>query len=757
MTVSVRLLWRRDGDALAETVKAWPTTDREAEIEGAAEGEAEGRRPPASLARIALPLTVLVVGLLAGAVWYVWASYRTIDHLRSVEMPLAALGNEIAYQAAAMRLAIEAAAATGDAAWEGRYRASAERLDRALARVREIAPGIFSTGPHAETLTALRALRTHDRRLFTLLRAGQTTAATRVIAGRGYRLARDGASAAIAAVVDAIARRTDAALRLSPDDPSLDATVAGAAVAVLLAAWFVLLRLLGQATVEARAADAAGRRERAFAEALADTTRALVMVLDREGRILRANSRLAALAGRRPSELRGRRWPELFGEGGGARAVVPGFATGERRSALVPFVTRDGSRRMIAWSDRILRDDDGEPVALVAVGEDVTDACHVEHERRARAKAERANRAKSRFLAAASHDLRQPLQAARLFVAALRNRASDAASCEIVDRLDEAMASTENLLNALLDLSRLDAGALEPEIEDTPIGPLLRRLAASFRPQAEAKGVALRVVDSSAWVRSDPVLLENILRNLIANAVRYTPKGRILIGCRRRGDTLAIEVWDTGEGIAEEQHAAIFEEFRQLGAPERDHTRGLGLGLAIVDRMCRLLGHRVSLRSTPGRGSVFAVAVPRVAKAAPAAPAPRIETEAGFAGLPVLVVEDEPRQRASLALLLGDWGCRVEIAVDGEAALRSVEAGFRPALVIADLHLPGDEDGVATVAALRRRLGRRLPALIVTGDTEPAALRAARRDRLTVLRKPVEARRLHAALSGAFAEGHTRP
>lgn len=590
MTVGVRLLWRRDSDALAETAKAGPALGREALVEGAIEDAAESPRPPASLARIALPLTVLVVGLLAGAVWYVWASYRTIDQLRTVEMPLAALGNEIAYQAAAMRLAIEAAAATGDAAWEGRYWASAERLNRALARVREIAPGIFSTGPHAEPLAALRALRTRDRRLFTLLRAGRPEAASRAIADRDYRLARDGG---------------------------------------------------------------------------------------------------------------------------------------------------------------------GEPLALVAVGEDVTDACQVERERRARAKAERANRAKSRFLAAASHDLRQPLQAARLFVAALRNRANDAASAEIVDHIDETMASTENLLNALLDLSRLDAGALEPEIEDTPIGPLLRRLAAAFRPQAAAKGVALRVVDSSAWTRSDPVLLENILRNLIANAVRYTPKGRILIGCRRRGDALSIEVWDTGKGIAEEQHAAIFEEFRQLGAPERDHMRGLGLGLAIVDRLCRLLGHRVSLRSAPGRGSVFAVAVPRVAKTAPAARAEagaRTEAGAGFAGLPVLVVEDEPRQRASLALLLGDWGCRVETAADGGAALKAVEAGFRPGLAIADLYLPGEMDGVATIAALRRRLGRRLPALIVTGDTEPAALRPARRNRLPVLRKPVEARRLHAALSSAVAK-----
>jgi|GEM_PF-2824479 len=755
MTIGVRALRRRGTAALgekAEVAAAALDAAREDALEWIG---AEAHRKPTHLARVVVPLSLLVVGLLLGAVWSVWTSHRTIDHLKSVEVTLAALGNEIAYQAATMRLSVEAAMATGDASWETRYAASAERLDRALDRTREILPGIFPPAARSSPLAIESALRARERRLFALLRAGEGAKAARLAAGDEYRSLRDAESASVATLVDDLERRARDALHLAPGWANRDAAVAAAAAAVLLAAWFVILRLLGQVSNEARAAAEAGRRERAFAEALADNAHALVVVLDPEGRVLRVNPRVSALTGYRADEVRGRRWAELFEpRGGAASGGVPDIESGERHGVVASIATRDGGPRAIAWHDRILRDESGAPLALVIVGEDVTDARHAERERRARAKAEHANRAKSRFLAAASHDLRQPLQAARLFIAALRNRTDEDASREIVDHIDDALAAAESLLNALLDLSRLDAGALEPEITDTSIGPILSRLGTSFGAQAAAKGIALRVVDCSARLRSDPVLLEDILRNLIANAVRYTTRGRILVGCRRRGRNLRIEVWDTGEGIPEDQHAAIFEEFRQLGQPERDQTRGLGLGLAIVDRISRLLGHRVDVASTPGKGSVFAVEVARAEASArarpPAAAHDAASGQADLAGRAVLVVEDGPRQRAGLALLFDDWGCRTKAATTLAAALAHLEAGFEPDLVVTDFHLRDGAGGIAAIAALRRRLGLAVPALIVTGDTEPGRRRVMRDHDLAVLYKPVDARRLRQAAATAL-------
>lgn len=759
MTIGVRALRRRGEAALgekAEVAAAALGAAREDALEWIG---ADPDRKPAHFARVVVPLTLLVVALLLGAVWYVWTSHRAIDHLKSVEVPLTALGNEIAYQAATMRLTVEAAATTGDASWETRYAASARRFDRALARAREIMPEIFPSAARFGPLAVEDALRAHDRRLFALLRAGENAEAARRVAGGEYRALRDAGIASVATLVDDLERRARAALHLDPGWVSRDAAVVAAAAAVLLAAWFVILRLLGQVSNEARVAVEAGRRERAFAEALAENAHALVVVLDPEGRILRVNPSFSALTGYRTGEVRGRRWAELLDPrggdaSGGVSGGAPDIDAGERHGAIAPIATRDGGPRAIAWHDRILRDESGAPLALVAVGEDVTDARHAERERRARAKAEHANRAKSRFLAAASHDLRQPLQAARLFIAALRNRTDDGANREIVDHIDDALASAESLLNALLDLSRLDAGALEPEITDMPIGPILRRLGISFGAQAVAKGVALRVVDCSARLRSDPVLLEDILRNLIANAVRYTTRGRILVGCRRRGRTLRIEVWDTGEGIPADQRAAIFEEFHQLGRPERDQTRGLGLGLAIVDRISRLLGHRIDVASTPGKGSIFAVEVAlakETARERPPAAAREAASEASdLAGRAILVVEDGPRQRAGLALLFDDWGCRIETAPTLEAALAHIEAGFEPDLVVTDFHLRDGTGGIAAIAALRRQLGRALPALIVTGDTEPGRRRVMRDHDLAVLYKPVGAQRLRLAAAAAL-------
>jgi len=260
----------------------------------------------------------------------------------------------------------------------------------------------------------------------------------------------------------------------------------------------------------------------------------------------------------------------------------------------------------VSW--QTLRDESGRSLGYRTSVRDISQRKQAEDAlRRAHAETERASRAKSRFLAAASHDLRQPLQAINLLVAALRSTATDPDSAEIVRSIEDSLQATNELLDALLDVSRLEAGALQPRPRPVYVGDLLDRLAPEFAAAAREKGIELRVVASSAAIRSDPPLLDRILRNLVANAIRYTERGRVLIGCRRRADGVRIEVWDTGIGIPADKLEAIFEEFYQLGNPERDRTRGLGLGLAIVDRVAKLLGHAVEVRSQPGKGSMFAV------------------------------------------------------------------------------------------------------------------------------------------------------
>ncbi|MEW5726777.1 MAG: PAS domain S-box protein, partial [Pseudomonadota bacterium] len=307
----------------------------------------------------------------------------------------------------------------------------------------------------------------------------------------------------------------------------------------------------------------------------------------------------------------------------------------------------------------------------------------------AREAAERANVAKTKFLAAASHDLRQPVQAIFFFASVLAHKIGPShAAAPVLDDLQASVEGLNMLLDSLLDISKLDAGLVVPKTAVFSVGAILDRTAAEFQQAAAAKGVRLAVVPSSATVRSDPALLSRIVQNLTSNAIRYTARGRILLGCRRVGEALRIEVWDTGMGIPEERTREIFEEFTQLGNPERDRTQGLGLGLAIVDRLARLMGHRVEVRSTPGRGSVFSVEVPlaappRVRKAAPA----RAVAE-GVGGRLVVLIDDEPIVLKGLSMALESWGYQV-LAATSEAEAVDLLRGIqeRPSLILADYRL----------------------------------------------------------------------
>jgi signal transduction histidine kinase/ActR/RegA family two-component response regulator len=361
-----------------------------------------------------------------------------------------------------------------------------------------------------------------------------------------------------------------------------------------------------------------------------------------------------------------------------------------------------------------------------------------------------ANQAKSRFLAAASHDLRQPMHALGLFIAQLRGRISDFETLALVGKVEAAVTALQELLDSLLDISRLDAGIVTPTLADFRLQPLLVRLETAFAPQAERKGLRLRAVPTNLAVRSDPVLLERVLLNLLSNAVRYTDRGGIVIGARRRGRRVRIEAWDSGVGIAPEHGEAIFQEFYQLGNPERDRRKGLGLGLAIAARLARLLDSRIDLQSRPGKGSVFAIEIPRgVVDAAAVAAIPVVPTEI-LRDARVLVVDDDALVRDAMASLLAQWDCRVTTAANGDEAVGRLRDGL-PDAVLCDYRLPNGETGVEVIGRLRAVAGPELCAALVTGDTAPERLREARQAGYPLLHKPLQPAKLRALLEQMLA------
>ncbi len=368
----------------------------------------------------------------------------------------------------------------------------------------------------------------------------------------------------------------------------------------------------------------------------------------------------------------------------------------------------------------------------------------------AKVEAERANRAKSQFLAAASHDLRQPVQSLFFFHDVLARKLAGHPSAPVVANMQNGLNALKSLLDGLLDISRLHAGAIVVDARPFPVAILLDQLAAECADHAAAQGVTLRVVNSGAWVRSDAAQLERMLRNLLDNAIKYTGRGgRVLLGCRRAGgNRLRLEVVDTGPGIPEDKHDAIFEEFVQLGNPERDRSQGLGLGLAIVRHLGRLLDHPVTVRSRPGRCSAFSVSVP-LATAGPT-PDPdtaRVAEPPSADGL-VLVVDDEALVLHGLQQMLESLGWRVLAASSGEEAVQLVSAAKRtPDVIVADYRLRGNETGVKVIHQVCGARAASVPAIVLTGDTGPERIAECRRSGFHLLHKPVDGHALHATLT----------
>lgn len=365
----------------------------------------------------------------------------------------------------------------------------------------------------------------------------------------------------------------------------------------------------------------------------------------------------------------------------------------------------------------------------------------------ARRSAEQANAAKTRFLAAASHDLRQPIHALGLLLATLADRVRNDQTAPLLGQIDASVDAVDAMLNSLLDISKLDAGVVHANVGPVDLGALLERLSAEYQPVARLTNNRLRLRPARAMVLSDAAMLQRILANLVSNALRYTHHGRVLVAARKRGDSIRIDVYDNGPGIPAESLEDIFLEFHQLGNPERDRRRGLGLGLAIVKRLVGLLDHRMEVRSEVGRGSRFSITLPRSVQAqVPRAQLGVAEADADVRGSHVLVLDDEVSVLDAMRRLLEGWGCEVSTAATPEEAEASVFPSRPPDLVIVDYRLRRNASGIETIGKLQQRIGKPVPALVITGDTAPDRLREAQESGYPLLHKPVMPARLRSAM-----------
>ncbi|WP_392663608.1 ATP-binding protein [Amaricoccus sp. B4] len=367
--------------------------------------------------------------------------------------------------------------------------------------------------------------------------------------------------------------------------------------------------------------------------------------------------------------------------------------------------------------------------------------------REAKETAEEANRTKTRFLAAASHDLLQPINAAKLYISTLREQPTQENVIETAARLERSFSSIETLLHALLEISRLDSRGAEFNVTDFRLDEVLGSLSGDMTALAAEKGIELRIVPSRRWVRSDPRYLRRCVQNLVANAIQYTAEGRVLVGVRVRGDKVVIEVWDTGIGISPEDQERIFDEFTRVGTSCAGS--GVGLGLSIVERACRHLGHRVALRSTPGVGSMFSIELPRAApgEVDVADPMPEPSVAEGDLDRIILVVENDPEVLDATVRKLEGWGASVLAAGSTAEALAMMrDLGSPPDIILADYQLDGDDTGLAAIEALRAEAGLDIPAVMITASRSDALLRAGEACDFAVLTKPVRLARLRALI-----------
>jgi PAS domain S-box-containing protein len=512
-----------------------------------------------------------------------------------------------------------------------------------------------------------------------------------------------------------------------------------------------ILTVAREITERKLAEDAAARLQALLNEAVSAIDDGIA-IYDSEKRLIVANSAMSRLSGG-PADLLtpGRTFTELIDRvRTGYRDIDDEAFAAFRSRRTAQFRTADGVpdeylQPSGAWIEiRDFRTREGGAVSVVS---DITalKTTAIELDR-ARARAEAANVAKSRFLAAASHDLRQPLQTIALLEGILKQKVTDPEAASIIDQLGISLNAMAGMLDTLLEVNQLEAGIVNPAIEDFAIDNLLERLRAELGYHAEAKGLALQVVRSSAIVRSDPKLLEHIVRNLLSNAIKYTNQGKILLGCRRLGSLLRIDVIDTGIGIPQDQMEAVFGEFHQIDNPARDRRRGLGLGLSIVQRLSHLLAHPVKVRSVLGKGSRFSVEVPQGERSG----ARKIRRTPARSARPtrILLVEDDGAILTTLRMLLERDGHTVVASEDAAHALADLRrTNWRPEVVVSDFNLPGNVNGLELIKLIRKELRERLPAILLTGGILPETQKTLDASDCLILHKPVPSAALFAAIA----------
>lgn len=479
-------------------------------------------------------------------------------------------------------------------------------------------------------------------------------------------------------------------------------------------------------------------------QTILDNVPAYVFYKDTRNTILRANKAAADSLGVSPKDMAGCSTSIFYPEFADQyyKDDLEVIRSGVPKLGIVePLTVSEHKIRWIETSKIPIRNADDKVSGILVLASDITERKQAEQAlRAAKNVAEQASSAKTRFLAAASHDLRQPLQTISLLTSALSIAVDDQQTRQYVDALKEAIEGMKDLLTALLDVSKLEGGAVEPELCNFQVEGLLNRMRVQFQPHTEEKGLSLRVVPCTATIRSDPTLLEQIVRNLLDNAVRHTCAGSVLLGCRRHGSVLSIEVWDTGTGIPQDQLRKIFDDFYQLDNPARDRSKGLGLGLAITRRVADILGHTIDVRSWAGKGSKFSVAVPlktvaahshadRLAK--PVIP----RTDA----VPVLIIDDDSAVLDSSRLLFELSGYQVISAISGSDASNQLSNCLvQPQLIIADYRLPDGDTGIQVIQRIRSALGHNIPAIVVTGDTSSITSGELHLGDCEILSKPVD-------------------
>jgi len=477
---------------------------------------------------------------------------------------------------------------------------------------------------------------------------------------------------------------------------------------------------------------------------LADAIPQLAWTARADGYIYWYNERWYEYTGTTPEQMEGWGWQRVHDQN-----VLPAvlerwtasIATGKPFGMTFPLRGADGQFRPFLTRVMPLMDPEGRVVQWFGTNTEIAEQKEMEDAlRQAKAEAERANLAKSKFLAAASHDLRQPVQALVLLLEVLKPQVSTPSVARAVGMMETALEGLNGLLTSILDVSRIDAGVVTPQMQNIDVGGMLHRFCAEYAPLCGQKELRLRCrCKPERNARTDAALLERVMRNLIENAVRYTDRGGVLVGARRRGDRLRIDIVDSGMGIPADKLEHVFEEFYQVGNPARDPKQGLGLGLAIVSRLARLIGAEVAVRSREGRGTCFTLLLPSQlpSGAVQVASAPSAATDV-FTGRRIIVIEDNPAVRTGLQLMLEGWNCDVVAAETGEAALEAGEReGWRFDAIIADHRLGAGMSGTQTATEMGRRAGRPIPALVVTGDTAPERIEEVHASGFEVMHKPV--------------------